>query len=284
MKKIVFILITTAIFIASANIGKAQVQTPTKQRTSAYSKVHTVNTRPIPYENLREADVIWAKKVWRIIDLREKINLPLYYPKTKKDDRFSLIDLLLHGIQHEGIAAYDVDDDEFTVPITMDNIKVKFGAINDTITEPNADGKMETTIVPGQMITSEVKQIMIKEQWIFDKQASRMIVRIIGICPIREFTKKGSDEILRSQVFWVRYSDVRKLLANHEVFNPFNDAARLSFDQIFNIRRFNGLIYQITNVHDNRRIQDYTMGIESLYEAERLENQISNWEQDLWEY
>jgi gliding motility associated protien GldN len=34
----------------------------------------------IPYEYVREADVIWSKRVWQYIDLREKINHNLYYP------------------------------------------------------------------------------------------------------------------------------------------------------------------------------------------------------------
>jgi gliding motility associated protien GldN len=34
----------------------------------------------IPYEHVREADVVWSKRIWRVIDLREKFNHPLYYP------------------------------------------------------------------------------------------------------------------------------------------------------------------------------------------------------------
>jgi gliding motility associated protien GldN len=34
----------------------------------------------IPYEYVREADVLWSKRVWELIDLREKMNHPLYYP------------------------------------------------------------------------------------------------------------------------------------------------------------------------------------------------------------
>lgn len=41
---------------------------------------HIPTKRLIPYEYVREADVVWSKRVWQYIDLREKINHPLYYP------------------------------------------------------------------------------------------------------------------------------------------------------------------------------------------------------------
>lgn len=86
-----------------------------------YPKEHVENRRPIPYVHIREADVLWAKKVWRIIDLREKINLPMYYPTTQMDERMSLIDLLLYGIQYEGLTAYSTKtEDEFQVPMSLD--------------------------------------------------------------------------------------------------------------------------------------------------------------------
>ena len=45
-----------------------------------YIQEHIPTKRMIPYEYVREADVIWSRRVWEYIDLREKINLPLYYP------------------------------------------------------------------------------------------------------------------------------------------------------------------------------------------------------------
>jgi gliding motility associated protien GldN len=40
----------------------------------------TATKKLVPYEYVREADIIWSKRVWSFIDLREKINHPLFYP------------------------------------------------------------------------------------------------------------------------------------------------------------------------------------------------------------
>jgi len=47
-----------------------------------YVKENNPARRVIPYTYLREADVMWAKRIWRHIDLNEKMNAPLRYPKT----------------------------------------------------------------------------------------------------------------------------------------------------------------------------------------------------------
>jgi len=59
-----------------------------------YVKEHHPAKRVIPYTPLREADVMWLKRVWRVIDLREKINHPLYYPTEKIMDRQSMTQLI----------------------------------------------------------------------------------------------------------------------------------------------------------------------------------------------
>ncbi len=45
-----------------------------------YIAEHIPTKRLIPYEYVREADVIWSRRVWQSIDLREKINHNLYLP------------------------------------------------------------------------------------------------------------------------------------------------------------------------------------------------------------
>ncbi len=52
-----------------------------------YLQEHIPTKRMIPYEFVREADVIWSKRVWEAIDLREKINHTMYFPFDDYDSR-----------------------------------------------------------------------------------------------------------------------------------------------------------------------------------------------------
>ena len=76
------------------------------------------------YHHVREADVMWATKIWRDIDLREKINQVFYYPTQRINDRASLIDVLMDGINAGDITPYGnaTNDDEFKEPMTDSQI------------------------------------------------------------------------------------------------------------------------------------------------------------------
>ena len=51
---------------------------------------------------MREADVMWSKRVWRVIDLKEKMNHPLYYPDEQILDRKSLFDVIKDAATKDG--------------------------------------------------------------------------------------------------------------------------------------------------------------------------------------
>ena len=99
MRKQIFYLLSLLVVGAFISTFEASAQRDNQPVDNIFEKEHIRNKKPVPYPSLREADILWSKRVWRIIDLREKINLPMYYPISTKDDRYSLISLLLYGIQ-----------------------------------------------------------------------------------------------------------------------------------------------------------------------------------------
>jgi gliding motility associated protien GldN len=254
----------------------------------AYKTNDIYEKKPMPLVSVRESDVFWSKTLWRVIDLREKMNIPLYYPTRQIEDRTNLINLLLKGIENGQITPYDArEDDDFKMPMSYAQVKTIFGADVRTEEKINFDtGERETVQVAGDIRPNEIKQYMIKEEWYFDKQTSTLNVRIIGICPIREYLREGdaSGEVQRQKVFWVYYPEARPLLATNLVLNPYNEARQHSFDDIFIKRLFNGYIVQESNMYNNREISSYLSGKQAMLESKRIEEEIFNYEQDLWEY
>lgn len=259
----------------------------------AYKREDVIHRKPMILPMPREADIYWSKMIWRIIDLREKINQPLYYPTTPLDSteingRMSLISLLLQGIKSGEITAYDArSDNEFRLPLEFKDVKAQFGAEGQTVKTTDFNtGETVTRQVEGEIRVDEVKRLMIKEEWYFDKQTSSLNVRIIGICPIREYIRPddATKQIQRTQLFWVYYPHVRELLATHDVYNPYNDAKQMTFDDLFVKRYFTSYITRESNTFNNRAISQYLAGKDAMYESQRIEKEIFDFEQNLWEY
>lgn len=254
----------------------------------AYKKTDIIQKKPMPLPSAREADIFWSKKLWRIVDLREKMNLPLYYPTVEIEGRMNLISLLLNGIENGQITPYDASlDDDFKVPMSFEQVKSSFGA--EATTEEKIDfdtGERTMVTIQGEIRPNDIKQYLIKEEWYFDKANSTMNVRILGICPVREFVRAGdaSGLVQREKLFWVYYPEARPILSTNLVSNPYNSAQQVSFDDLFIKRTFNSYIVAEENVYNNRDISAYLSGKDAMLESKRIEDKIFNYEQDLWEY
>ncbi len=254
----------------------------------AYIKEHTKTQRVVPYAHLREADVMWARRVWRTIDLREKLNHPLYYPVEPINDRKSLFDVIKQGLLVDGsITAYDagplLTDDEFRKPLLAGELKDIFTRVDTVYTEDLATGEMVPSIQETTLESRDIKMYKIKEDWIFDKQRSTMDIRILGVAPMREV--RGEDGEIRgyAPIFWLYYPELRYVLVNWDVFNRENDAERRSFESIFWKRQFSSYITKWSNVYD-RQLNDYKTGIDGLLEGEEIKQALFEFEHDLWNF
>ena len=221
-----------------------------------------------------------------MIDFKEKINQVFYYPIVPDQGRKNLTTILDEALTEGRIRAFE--DDMFSTEITnWTEYKAKFGTTRtETLVEYDMDG-MEMTrdtniFVPANFESAE--KLRIKEEWFLDKNRTVEDVRIIGFSLVASYEKSEGD-VQTLALGWIRYNDpeVRLLLANSEVYNPQNDRARRSYDDIFQKRIFDSYIIRETNTF-NRSINDYVQGADALAESERIKEYLFNMEEDMWEY
>jgi gliding motility associated protien GldN len=298
MKKLI-LLLTAILCLLGVN---AQDVLTIEEKNSVYKKEKHHNKRVQQYSPLRQADVMWSRKIWREIDLRQKINHPFYYPENDGvghtiQDRKSLIDVIYSAIQEGSITAYDnaAMDDEFREEMSQDAIKKIGGAKEEMVevvdwdavaegADPSEATRMELNKTAFDR--NSIKKWRLKEEWFFDKQRSVMDVRIIGLAPLQEDRDEVNGQILGtfSPLFWVYFPEAREILINAEVFNLVkNNAERRTYDDIFWKRMFGSTIVKESSVMD-RKINEYMVGLDALLEAERIKTEIFNIEHDLWEY
>ena len=255
-----------------------------------YVDENTPNRRVIPYTFLRQADVLWSQRIWRVLDLREKMNLDLYYPMTPNQNRDCLWNIIKNAVKSGELDAYEDNslvDLDLTFQVRLTKAKIM------AIIEPVDSGLVDDQgnplpPVPAPVRPDQIRGYLIKEDWFFDKQRSVMDVRILGIAPmqvpINKNTKQEDTTSGLSPLFWIYFPQARPLFAVKEVFNVHSDAERRTYEDIFWKRQFSSFIFQESNVY-NRSLISYTgPGIERLLEGEKIKKKMFDIEHDMWQY
>jgi gliding motility associated protien GldN len=254
-----------------------------KVQDGVVKREHIMNRKPIPYAPVREADVMWKRRIWRVIDLREKINLPLYFPLNNDVNGLrSLTNVVYKAVTEEvSLRVYSSAADDFSQEVTPSEVKKMTEKNYEKVIPSMLDPSVDTTIIITESFSpNRVKKILLKEEWFFDKQRSVLDVRILGICPLYEQEDKEKGD---QPLFWVYFPEARKELAKYDVFNRQNPQERRSFDDIFWKRQFSSYIIQEENVY-NRAINEYKKGMDALLESNRIKDEIITFEHDLWEF
>ncbi len=284
-------ILMIALLVLCATYLESQIIDPNLPAPSTfpetfYLKENARNRKPEAYVHENESDVMWSKRVWRTIDLREKFNHPIYFPETPINDRKSLFDVIKAGLFSGEIYAFDnpVFDDEFKVKMSNKQIKDMFFVWDSTQTAE--DPLHPGTFIPNPQMTAleshDIKQYWVKEDWFFDNKRSIMDVRILGLCPLKEKLDPSTGEWIGVEpLFWIYFPQCRNLFAKSEVFNTKNDAQRITYDDLFSKRMFSSYIRKESNVMD-RDINSYASGVDAILESDRVKDDIFKMEHDMW--
>ena len=240
--------------------------------------------RFLAYEPIREADILWSKRIWRVIDVREKMNIGFMYPNRP------FFKILLDGIQNGDIAIFDTD--EFKKKVTGEDLDKMLHSVDTQSVWDAETYQEEVRIIKNDLDYTNIKTFRVKEIWYFDKESSRLNCRILGIAPIQEKKNAETGEVEYSlPMFWIYYPEARKYLTKEMVFNDRNDSAPGSWADLFDARVFSSYIYKKSNVQDMRLPDLFTgekygeqAGVNMLLESEKIKNELLNFEHDLWVY
>lgn len=276
----------------AAQVGKGNTDEPVTTdwkpslvRDGAYDRVpHT--TKALAWQPLREADILWKKRVWREIDTRERQNLAFRYPGDDQTGGGYFIEILLDAVKKGKLKAYSTFDDRFTTAMSKEEVLNKLTGGSDTTTQIDPiTGEEKQIIQNKEFDVDAITSYRVKEDWMFDRNLGRMVVRIIGIAPIINVMDPTSGELrATTPLMWIYYPEARPVFAQYEVFNPENDVQRLTWDDYLEGRYWNGRIIQVSSADQRTFANSGLTPMESLYQSQIMTDRVYEKEHDMWVY
>lgn len=257
---------------------------PSLVTDGVYDRVPHISN-PVGWQSVREADIMWKKRVWREIDTREKQNMAFRYPGDDYTGGGYFIEIILDAVKKGKIKAYSNMDDRFTNALSKEQIlEILIGKPDTLMVTDPVTGEQVMKITSREFNPDVVTKYRIKEDVVFDRNLGRQVVRIIGVAPIQD--KYNDDGSFRASqaVFWLYYPEIRPMLAQYEVFNPENDVARMTWDEYFEGRFFASKVIKTSNPFDATFRERGMSNLEALYEGQKESEKLFNKEHDMWVY
>jgi gliding motility associated protien GldN len=256
---------------------------PSLVRDGVIDRVEHVN-KASEWSPIREIDVAWYQRVWRKIDVRQKQNEAFIYQGDEYTGGGAFIEILIDAVKKGKVAAYNAIDDRFTTPLNLESFESAIGGGVDTLDIEDVEtGEITKKITRREFDINTVTQYLIKEDWVFDRNLGRRVVRIVGIAPLKDVYNTTTQQFLYSTpMFWLYYPDARNVLATYEVYNPQNMIRRMSWSDYLDGGYFASTIIKYSKNNVDGR--DYNnKGLEGLMQGERVMQDLINMESDMWE-
>ena len=277
MKNLIFLFCLLLSVNSFSQVNILNASNPSEIGIQNFDQKQSDNDSFLEFDYIDERDILWSKIVYEKIDLNEKLNFPLLFPvndETYEKNRKSLWRILKENIINKRITELYFDrNDNF-------KDKMSFSDVMEVVSFTELINGVQT---PAEELKSiDITAYRIKGMWYFDKRQGEMRYRLLGLMPVGK-NLKDDDGKNNTDLFWIWYPSVRKILHEEKVFNDKNNASSISFDKLLVSRRFSSFIYKEDNVYGDRSIKDYKApGLESILESQRIKKEILDFEQDMW--
>lgn len=238
--------------------------------------------RVIETPRIREIDVAWSRRVWRLIDVRQKTNQAFVYEGDAYTGGGAFIEILINGVKTGSLKAYG--DERFTGEISIEDFNTTVAGTIDTVPfEDLATGELKYEINNRPFDVNSITKYRVKEDWILDRNRGKMVVEIVGLAPVQAVVDPNSQQYIGDKaLFWMYYPDARNYLAKFEVYNPRNDLARMTWADYFDMRYFDSYIYKTSA--NNPTGKEFTKNsVRGLHEGQRAFEEIIDMSMNMWE-
>ena len=247
--------------------------------------------------NHRWDDIAWSRTVYRVIDMRDKQNFQLYFPTRPNDQYRSLFRVMLDAVAN-GINVYKRDprDIKPSWKDVLTGYELSRVFAYDESTENNllqVDTTTEQRSVGvdqyARYIRNQLK-FLIQEKIFFDKHTSRMYSKIMAIAPLYALhpdnmdSKESMAYFRNSVICWFAFDELRPYLIRQFVVPKGNDTERMTFDDFFNQKMYSSYLLGESSTY-GRMLLEYAVDEDALRaEQKRIDTELINFEEDLWEY
>jgi len=273
----ILVTFSNALF-AQGEVTESGNTVKNKPRDGFYDRYLHEEKRLLDYDFIHEKDVFWERKIWRKIYMKEKRNHIFQY------EEMPFAKIILTAAADGDVTLYQPDSDKFETAMSQEEAQGLLVSTDSIETFDSETFEQRMEVVTSEINYADITTLGLKEVWFFDEEASQLDVRILGISIYKNEVDANGNSVGEVKMAWIYYPEIRDVLARHEAFNPHNDAARMSWEDIFEARMFSSWIVKENNVF-NRPVNSYKKDpVGQLLESEKIQQKIFHFEHDLWSY
>ncbi|MDN5216553.1 gliding motility protein GldN [Fulvivirgaceae bacterium BMA12] len=277
--------------------------------TFSYAQERELNVNPNSVYPILNHDVMFKKRVWRRMDLREKQNRPFF--AFNNEITKIIIEAVQAGILHPYMndsLRTRMSKEQFLENLKMPDLggglteeekALGFGEDDgwgdeedgggDDWGDEEATADTEATASADYFFPNEVSILEIMEDWIFDKRRSRQYFDIQAVTLIIPAATFASTTGLQKPIGTFKYIDLVALFRSMPEeaiwFNPQNSAEHKNLADAFTLRLFTARMTKIANPENQEIVDIYNRSPrDGIMASQQLEHKLMEMEHNLWDY